>query len=130
MELRKDPITRSWVVVGQAERDQDHPGPCPLCPENSAQSNLLLALPPQGHPQVRVYPHFRPLYHIEGEPGRSADGIFDRMDAIGAHEIIIETPSHSPTLTQLTDELIDKEWIAERAFSDVLEERFTGRRLR
>ena len=108
MELRKDPITRSWVVVGQAERETERPGPCPLCPESSAQSNLLLALPSQGDAQVRVYPHFRPLYHIEGEPGRSADGIFDRMDAIGAHEIIIETPGHSRTLTQLTDEEIER----------------------
>ena len=54
MELRKDPITRSWVVVGQAEREMDRPDPCPLCPENSAQSNLLLALPRQGQSQVRV----------------------------------------------------------------------------
>ena len=108
MELRKDPITRSWVVVGHAEREEERPGPCPLCPENSAQSNLLLALPRQGPSQVRVYPHFRPLYHIEGEPGRSADGIFDRMDAIGAHEIIIETPSHSRTLTELTDEEVQR----------------------
>jgi UDPglucose--hexose-1-phosphate uridylyltransferase len=57
---------------------------------------------------VRTYPHFRPLYHIEGDPGRSADGIYDRMAAIGAHEIIVETPDHTRTLAQLTDEEIER----------------------
>src|SRR5271170_7718365 len=108
MELRKDPITRSWVVVGHPERQKERAGLCPLCPENREQANILLALPQQGQWQVRAYPHFRPLYHIEGDPGRSADGLFDRMDAIGAHEIIVETPNHSRTFTQLTDEEIER----------------------
>ena len=35
MELRKDPITRSWVVVGHPERAKDRAEPCPLCREAS-----------------------------------------------------------------------------------------------
>ncbi len=103
MELRKDPITRSWVVIGHPEREKERAGPCPLCPGNTPQAQVLLELPAQGQWQVRAYPHFRPLYHIEGEPGRGADGIFDRMAAIGAHEIVVETPDHSRLLTQLSD---------------------------
>ena len=108
MELRKDPITRSWVVIGDAERESERLGACPLCPETCSELPVLLALPGQANPQVRVYPHFRPLYHIEGDAGRSADGIFDRMAAVGAHEIIVETPNHSGTLTQLGDAEIER----------------------
>jgi UDPglucose--hexose-1-phosphate uridylyltransferase len=108
MELRKDPITRSWVVVGHPERKEERAEPCPLCPENRLKAPVLLELPAQGNWQVRAYPHFRPLYRIEGDPARNADGIFDRMAAIGAHEIIVETPVHSRTLTQLSDEEIER----------------------
>jgi len=108
MELRKDPITRSWVVVGHPERQKPRPDPCPLCPQNRIETRSLLELPRQGPWQVRAYPHFRPLYHVEGEPGRSAEGIYDRMLPIGAHEIIVETPDHARSLTQLSDEEIER----------------------
>ena len=108
MELRKDPITRSWVVAGHPEREKVRPDPCPLCPENRLETKTLLDLPPQGKWQVRVYPHFRPLYRIEGEPGRSAEGIYDRMAAVGAHEIVVETPDHTRTLAQMSDEEIER----------------------
>jgi UDPglucose--hexose-1-phosphate uridylyltransferase len=108
MELRKDPITRSWVVIGHPERGKDRSDTCPLCPENHLKAPVLLQLPAQGNWQVRAYPHFRPLYRIEGDPARHADGIFDRMAAIGAHEIIVETPSHTRTLTELSDEEIER----------------------
>lgn len=106
MELRKDPITRSWVVIGQAERASERESPCPLCLAIRSDSRSLLDLPPQGTPQVRVYPHFRPFYRVEGDPERTAEGIFDRMEAVGAHEIIVETPHHEQTLTELGDEQI------------------------
>src|SRR5271170_4329034 len=108
MELRKDPITRSWVVAGHPERDKVRADPCPLCPENRIEIHSLLDLPAGGSWQVRVYPHFRPLYRIEGDPGRTAEGIYDRMEAIGAHEIIVETPEHTRTLAQMSDEEIER----------------------
>lgn len=108
MELRKDPITRSWVVVGHPEREKVREGPCPLCPGSRTETRVLLDLPAQGPWQVRAYPHLRPLYHIEGDPARSADGIYDRMAAIGAHEIIVETPDHTRTLAQMSDEEIER----------------------
>ena len=108
MELRKDPITRSWVVVGQREREREQQDPCPLCPENGIETPDLLTLPPHGQWQVRVYPHLRPLYRIEGDPGRSAEGIYDRMGPTGAHEIIVETRNHARTLAQMSDEEIER----------------------
>ncbi|HEY4949210.1 MAG TPA: DUF4931 domain-containing protein [Candidatus Acidoferrales bacterium] len=108
MELRKDPITRSWVMAGHPERDKVRADPCPLCPENRLEIHSLLDLPSDGKWQVRVYPHFRPLYRIEGEPGRSAEGIYDRMAAVGAHEIVVETPDHTRALAQMSDEEIER----------------------
>ena len=108
MELRKDPITRSWVVIGHPEREKERAEPCPLCFGNDSQQPVLLQLPAQGEPQVRVYPHLWPLYRIEGDPGRAADGIFDRMAPVGAHEIVVETSVHSLTLAHLADEEIQR----------------------
>ena len=79
MELRKDPITRSWVVVGAPEEAPQPTAGCPFCPGQESAQPTLLTLPPQGPWQVRVLPHLNPLYRIEGEPARSADGIYDRM---------------------------------------------------
>ena len=95
MELRKDPITRSWVVVGHSDHVELPADPCPLCPGHEGDTRTILQLPAQGPWQVRVLPHFRPLYHIEGEPGRSAEGIYDRMSGVGAHEILVDTPDHA-----------------------------------
>jgi UDPglucose--hexose-1-phosphate uridylyltransferase len=107
MELRKDPITRSWVVSGYSETDGVAQAPCPLCPENRIEIHELLALPKQAPWQVRVFPHFHPLYHIEGEPTRSAEGIYDRMAGTGAHEIIVESREHGCSLGDLPDEQIE-----------------------
>ena len=108
MELRKDPITRSWVAVGHPEQAAVAADPCPLCPGHEGNTATLLALP-DGRPwQVRVFPHFDPLYRIEGDPARSADGLYDRMRPVGAHEIVVETPDHTRTLAQMSDEEIER----------------------
>ena len=107
MELRKDPITRSWVVAGHSEADGASQDGCPLCPENRIEIHELLSLPRQEPWQVRVFPHFHPLYHIEGEPARSAEGIYDRMAGTGAHEIIVETREHGRPLGRLAEEQIE-----------------------
>jgi UDPglucose--hexose-1-phosphate uridylyltransferase len=107
MELRKDPITRSWVGVGHPETEEVQQNPCPLCPDTRIEIHELLALPRQGPWQVRAFPHFRPLYHIEGEPARSAEGIYDRMASTGAHEIIVETRDHQRTLADMSDEEVE-----------------------
>ena len=106
MELRKDPVTRSWVVVGHAEEAALPVEPCPLCPASQA-GQTLLALPPDGPWRVRVTPHPAPLYRVEGEVGRAAEGIYDKMRGVGAHEIVIETTDHDRPLSHLADEQIE-----------------------
>jgi UDPglucose--hexose-1-phosphate uridylyltransferase len=107
MELRKDPITRSWVILGHPENPPSTPDGCPFCPGQEAGRPTLLALPPEGPWQVRVTPHLDPLYRIEGEPGRQADGMYDKMRPVGAHEVIVETRDHTLQLPQMSDVQIE-----------------------
>jgi UDPglucose--hexose-1-phosphate uridylyltransferase len=107
MEIRRDPITQSWVVQGQKDPSDDSPQPCPFDNPASEGKPILLS-PPDGPAQVRVVPHPQPLYRIEAELGRLADGMYDKMGSTGAHEVVIETPHHNRRLSQLSDEEIER----------------------
>lgn len=50
---------------------------------------------------LRVVPNKFPALRIEGELGKAADGIYDRMHGIGAHEIVIESERHDVYLFDL-----------------------------
>lgn len=108
MELRKDPITQSWVILGERELLSDSQNACPFEPEKIEKQPAILTYPAEGPWQVRVLPHPEPLYRIEGEPGRLAEGMYDKMGATGAHEVVVETPHHDRRLSQLADEEIER----------------------
>jgi UDPglucose--hexose-1-phosphate uridylyltransferase len=108
MEIRRDPITQSWVVLGQKEALDDAAQPCPLEPSKVDTQPAILTWPAEGPWQVRVIPHPEPLYRIAGEPGRQAEGMYDKMGSTGAHEVVIETPQHDKRLAQLTDDQIER----------------------
>jgi UDPglucose--hexose-1-phosphate uridylyltransferase len=44
---------------------------------------------------VRVVPNKFPALIIEGDLSKEGVGLYDRMNGIGAHEVIIETPNHN-----------------------------------
>lgn len=50
---------------------------------------------------LRVVPNKFPALRIEGELEPSAEGMFDRMNGIGAHEVIVESPDHDAVIEQL-----------------------------
>jgi UDPglucose--hexose-1-phosphate uridylyltransferase len=106
MELRKDPITQSWVVVGHREAPDNNV--CPLDPAQADKRPAILNSPADGAWQTRVIAHPDPLYHIEGEAARQAEGMYDKMGPVGAHEVVIETPLHDKRLSQLADEEIER----------------------
>lgn len=110
MELRKDPITRSWVIIADEDEYQFPRDPCPLCPGNEAMTpHTIFSLPPGSpHWQVRAVPHLHPLYRVEGDPGRRGDGIYDVMHAVGAHEIIIESPDHHGSLSHASPAAVER----------------------
>jgi UDPglucose--hexose-1-phosphate uridylyltransferase len=123
-ELRKDPIIGRWVIIAteRAKRpDQFSPpdqgpqeGECPFCLGNEKQTPPEIFTFPSAPSdkkkldwQVRVIPSIKPMLRIEGDLDRRGQGIYDMMNGIGAHEIVIETPQHINNIADLSLEQID-----------------------
>ncbi len=106
MELRRDPITQNWVIQEEAEMAWPDGSACPLCPgQEHLCPQTIYQHPTWNHGwQVRVTPHPRPLYRIEGEAQRRAEGIYDKMRNLGAHEIVVEHPDHHLPFNRQSDE--------------------------
>src|SRR6266566_1475913 len=81
---------------------------CPLEPAKIEKLRSILTWPAEGAWQVRVLPHPEPLYHVEAEPARLAEGMYDKMGALGAHEVVVETPLHDKRMSQFSDEEIER----------------------
>jgi UDPglucose--hexose-1-phosphate uridylyltransferase len=115
-ELRRDPILRRWVIIAPERRGDVVPrrtdppggvadGPCPFCPgQEHMNPEEIAAARPLDDWTVRVTPDKRPLLRIEGELDRRGAGMFDVMNAIGAHELVADTPDHRNTWADFTRE--------------------------
>ena len=118
-ELRRDPITGRWVIIAtdRAKRPTDFvrekveihgSGFCPFCSGNEAKTPPeILAYRKDGSPRdapgwsLRVVSNKFPALGIEGTLNRQGEGLYDKMNGIGAHEVIIETPDHRMTLASM-----------------------------
>ena len=125
-ELRKDPVTGRWVIIStdRGKRPTDFvresvqikgTGFCPFCYGNEAKTPPeVLAFGRNGSGKdapgwsVRVIPNKFPALGIEGDIDRQGEGLFDKMNGIGAHEVIVETPDHKMTLATLPDKAIEE----------------------
>jgi UDPglucose--hexose-1-phosphate uridylyltransferase len=56
---------------------------------------------------LRVVPNQFPVLRVEGTLDRRGEGLFDKMNGIGAHEVIIESPNHVDTLAMLDNAAIE-----------------------
>lgn len=90
-------------------------GFCPLCEGNEDRTPPeVLAFRDNGAPpnspgwSLRVVPNKFPALRIEGELDREGEGIYDKMNGIGAHEVVVETPQHSETLSTLPLKGVEK----------------------
>jgi UDPglucose--hexose-1-phosphate uridylyltransferase len=106
-EFRKDPVLDSWVIIdssrkinkvldyGKYPRDISK---CPFCPGNEFMTRHdILTIAKEGdlkNWELRVIPNTKPILNVETVLKREADGIYDKMFGVGAHEIFIETPQH------------------------------------
>src|SRR5260370_9637634 len=102
MELRKDPITRSWVIVGDDEERPVPHGYCPFCPGSSNAPQVVSSLN-SGHGASTAMGHPGPLDRIEGEPHRRSEGIYDAKNAVVAHEVLVQSVRHDIELWQSSD---------------------------
>jgi UDPglucose--hexose-1-phosphate uridylyltransferase len=94
---------------------------CPFCPGNESKTppeTYALREPP-GPPnssgwQVRVVPNKYPFFRLEGGMGKKAEGMYDLMNNLGAHEIVIETPKHRETWPEMGQDHIEQVLMAYR----------------
>ena len=118
-ELRRDLITHRWSIIAteRAGRPKHFKGDsrqpptgtvCPFCPGNESLTPPEIAArrPTENPPNdeswsVRVIPNRFPALRVEGDLDKRPEGIFDRMNGVGAHEVIIESPDHDFKLHRL-----------------------------
>ncbi len=131
-ELRKDPVIGRWVIISteRGKRPTDFTrrkpprkqGDCPFCPGNESHT------PPEVYAdrdegsepngpgwKVRVVSNKFPALQIEGELRRRAEGIYDKMNGVGAHEVVIETTDHDREMSCLTVDQMARVWLACRS---------------
>jgi UDPglucose--hexose-1-phosphate uridylyltransferase len=110
-ELRKDPITGRWVIISAQKHDHlldlspvDHDGDedkCPFCEGHEDRtSEEICAIRREGTKAnapgwyVRCIPNINPVLTDNHDLGRRGVGLFDMMNNVGVHEVIIESPDH------------------------------------
>ncbi len=125
-ELRKDPIIGRWVIIATerarrpdqfvvSEPEGHVDKPCPFCEGNESQTPPeIFALRPKHTPsntpgwELRVVPSISPFLRVEGDLDRRGKGLYDMMNAVGAHEMIIESKQHIANMADLPEDQITR----------------------
>lgn len=102
-ELRKDPLLGRWVAVLEYSLGPDAYGrppdsteetTCVLCSAEQVHEVASITGPNNTGWWAKSIVSFNPVLTPDGELGRKGVGMYDKMNSIGANEIIIETPEH------------------------------------
>ncbi|MFQ5863694.1 MAG: DUF4931 domain-containing protein [bacterium] len=122
-QLRRDPITGRWTIIIENKYDIHqlvcNKLPRERTPENKKESHcqfcegfetetpseifsIRLDNSQKNEPgwSVRVIPDQKPILQIYGDLNNRGVGMYDVLDGIGAHEQVIESPTHC---TQIPD---------------------------
>ncbi|MEM3342634.1 MAG: galactose-1-phosphate uridylyltransferase [Thermoplasmata archaeon] len=132
-EIRKDYVTSRWVVIAteRAQRPEDlrHPKEeteravfeklpkkkedCPFCQGNESQTppEIIAFRPSWTMPNtpgwwVRCIPNKYPALRIEGEVNHRVSQLHNRMNGVGAHEVVIEAPEHNKTIANMSNQQV------------------------
>ncbi len=142
-DLRKDPIVGRWVIIAtdrakrphdftrEKERSTTSTGFDPFLEGNeNATPSEILAYREAGTDRdkpgwrVRVVPNKFPALQIEGQLSKRGDGIYDLMNGIGAHEVIIECPHYEESMARLTlDNIREVMWVYRDRMVDLKKDR-------
>ncbi len=124
-ELRRDHIASRWVIVAteRTARPNDFALPptppqdgfCPFCEgnEDKPPPEIVALRNPETAPntpgwRIRVVANKYPALLIEGNLDKRPHGFYDMMNGIGAHEVIIETPEHCTSITELDTKRVEE----------------------
>lgn len=123
-QFRRDPITGQWSIILHNETDLSElvshqqsrknessvpqPARCQLCSGSEAETlPEIFAIRPTKSERnadgwsVRVVPNKQPYLQIYGHLNNRGVGMYDVLDGIGAHELVIESPKHGVQLHDL-----------------------------
>jgi UDPglucose--hexose-1-phosphate uridylyltransferase len=137
-ELRRDPVIGRWVIIAveRAKRPDDFlsmaspppkgPATCPFCQGNERMTPPEIAAVRSNGTKndagwrVRVVPNKFPALMVEGDLGKRGDGMYDLMNGVGAHEVIIESPEHKISLSDVPEEQVrDALWVCKERLLDL-----------
>ncbi|WP_437205476.1 galactose-1-phosphate uridylyltransferase [Planctomicrobium sp. SH664] len=139
-ELRKDPIVGRWVIIApdrlsrpntfsdREEISTESFDPF-LAGNEDATTPEILAYRDGGVPngpgwRVRVIPNKFPAVRVEGQLEKRGEGIYDKMNAIGAHEVIIECPHRETNMSRLSvDNIREVLWVYRDRLVDLKRDR-------
>lgn len=128
-QLRQDPATKQWVIIATERARRPHefsqPRPslplpaykedCPFCPGNEKmtppESMAYRENAPPNSPgwRIRVFPNKFPALVPEGSLTRQEEeGFFRKMDGVGWHEVIVESPQHNLCLPLMSDAQVEE----------------------
>ncbi len=112
-ELRKDYLLERWVLINERRGKRPNEfasrleviesATCPFCPGNEAMTPLEVArIPPFAKAwKMRVFPNkFPAVMSTDGAIVRKK-GLLQSQEALGAHEVIVQTPKHGEQLWDL-----------------------------
>jgi UDPglucose--hexose-1-phosphate uridylyltransferase len=122
-ELRKDPVIGRWVIVAterakkpdqfSVPQETVQEKPCPFDEGKESETpQEIYAVRPDNSARngpgwkLRVVPSKAPFLRIEGGLDRRGKGLYDVMNGVGAHEIIIETNEHIANMADLGEDRI------------------------
>ncbi len=128
-DFRWDPVNGEWVIIAKnrAQRpnefqmsvDRTRISDCPFCRGNEDQTPKEIAVYPKDQPgnrwHTRVFANKYPAVDFEaGNDGLANVGPYRQGDCVGHHEIVVESPDHKTTFSQLTDDEADSAFQAYR----------------
>ena len=115
-EIRKDPVFGRWVIIAserglrpnEFRAGQEAGYACPFCAGHEELTPPeIYSLPgPDGRWRLRVVRNKYPALEAGGSVENRRAGIYDRMDGMGFHEVVIETPEHGRLLEQMPEEAV------------------------
>lgn len=115
-EIRKDPVFGRWVIIAserglrpnEFRAGQEAGYSCPFCAGHEELTPPeIYSLPgPDGRWRLRVVRNKYPALEAGGSVENRRAGIYDKMDGMGFHEVVIETPEHGRLLEQMPEEAV------------------------
>ncbi|MDD4334973.1 MAG: galactose-1-phosphate uridylyltransferase [Desulfotomaculaceae bacterium] len=124
-EWRKDPIVNRWVIIAteRGKRPNEYKEinegkksqKCFFCEGSEEQTppEIIAYREPDTSKDtpgwwVRVVPNKFPALNIHGTSYQRARGIYQYMDGVGAHEVIIESSNHIIGMNEQTEKQVEE----------------------